>query len=56
MKKFRKYIKKLYNLIIKYIYTNRLFLTYLILAITGTIILRNVTINSSFGNLTLLKS
>ena len=47
MKKFNVSLKKLRFLIIKYIYTNRLFLTYLILSLCGSIILRNVTINDT---------
>ena len=46
MQKNKKFLKKFRHSIIKYIYTNRLFLTYLILSICGTIILRNVTINT----------
>lgn len=49
MKKFKKYLKNIRYSIIKYIYTNRLFLTYLVLSICGTIILRNVTINTGFS-------
>lgn len=49
MKKFYKYLKKIKTLIIKYFYTNRLFLTYLILSIAGTIILRDVTINGGLS-------
>ena len=49
MKKFKKYFNIIRHSIIKYIYTNRLFLTYLVLAICGTIILRNVTINTGFS-------
>jgi phosphoglycerol transferase MdoB-like AlkP superfamily enzyme len=42
MKRKLKTIKKA---IAKYVYTNRLFLTYFILAITGTILLRGITFN-----------
>lgn len=49
MKKFKKYFNIIRHSIIKYIYTNRLFLTYLVLSICGTIILRNVTINTGFS-------
>lgn len=48
MKKVKKYFKNAKNAIVKYIYTNRLFLSYLVLAIIGTIILRNVTIHGNF--------
>ena len=47
MKKFSVYLKKFRFLFTKYVYTNRLFLTYLILAVCGSVILRNVTINDS---------
>ena len=49
MKKIKKYLKNIRHSVIKYIYTNRLFLTYLLLSICGTIILRNVTINTGFS-------
>lgn len=49
MKKFKEYCKKIRFCFSKYVYTNRLFLTYLLLALCGTIILRNVTINSLFS-------
>ena len=49
MKKFKKYFNIIRHSIIKYIYTNRLFLAYLVLSICGTIILRNVTINTGFS-------
>ena len=45
MKKLNKIFPTIKKLFIKYVYTNRLFLTYLILAIIGTIILRKVTIS-----------
>ena len=48
MEKIRKYLKNTKFAILKYFYTNRLFSTYLVLAIVGTIILRNVTISSGF--------
>lgn len=48
MKKINKNLKKIYNLVIKYIYTNRLFLTYLLFSICGTIILRDITISKGF--------
>jgi len=47
MKKINKIINNIRFNITKYVYTNRLFLTYLILALCGTIIVRNITINSS---------
>ena len=49
MEKIRKYFKKIKSAIIKYVYTNRLFLSYLVLSIIGTIILRNVTISGGFS-------
>ena len=49
MKKLKNKIKSIHKSIIKYIYTNRLFLTYLVLSICGTIILRNVTVNTGFS-------
>ncbi len=49
MKKFKEYCKKIRFLFSKYVYTNRLFLTYLLLSLCGTIILRNVTVNSLFS-------
>ena len=48
MKTINKYLKKIRLAITKYIYTNRLFLTYLLLALCGSIILRNVTVNGAF--------
>lgn len=50
MKKLNKFLKKLRKLFTKYVYTNRLFLTYLILAICGSIIIRNVTVSGTFSN------
>ena len=47
MKKISEILKNFRLTITKYIYTNRLFLTYLVLALCGTIIVRNVTINGS---------
>ncbi len=49
MKRVKKYLKTFKKQSIKYIFTNRLFLTYLILAICGSIILRNVTISGFFS-------
>jgi len=49
MKKLNQYLKKIRLWFTKYVYTNRLFLTYLVLAICGSIILRNVTINGVFS-------
>lgn len=49
MKKLNQFLKKIRLGFTKYVYTNRLFLTYLILAICGSIILRNVTISGSFS-------
>ena len=46
MSKLKNKYKNIRQSIIKYIYTNRLFITYLILSIIGTIIVRNVTINT----------
>lgn len=43
-----KYLKKIWNIIIKYFYTNRLFLTYVILALFGALIIREVTIINTF--------
>lgn len=51
MKKIKKYLNKIRLAIVKYIYTNRLFLTYFLLATLGTIIVRWATI----GNLTAFK-
>ena len=45
MSKLKIKYKNIRQSIIKYIYTNRLFITYLVLSIIGTIIVRNVTIN-----------
>jgi len=49
MKKINKYLNRIRLAITKYVYTNRLFLTYLFLAVCGSIILRNVTINDGFS-------
>ena len=49
MKTINKSLQTIRLAITNYIYTNRLFLTYLILAICGTIILRNVTIEGTFS-------
>lgn len=49
MKKIRKYLKKAKLATIKYVFTNRLFLSYFVLGLVGTIILRNVTIASGFS-------
>ena len=48
MKRIRKYFKNAKKAIVKYAYTNRLFLSYLFLSVIGTIILRNVTLNRGF--------
>ena len=48
MKLINKNIKKIHQFIIKYIYTNRLFLSYFILSIIGTIIIRGVTVGNAF--------
>lgn len=47
MIKIKKILNRFYKKARSYIYTNRLFITYLILAITGTIIIREVTIKTS---------
>lgn len=49
MRKTKKRLIDIRNYITKKIYTNRLFFTYFILSVIGTIILRNVTINSGFS-------
>ncbi len=49
MKKIISVLKKLWQLIIKYFYMNRLFITYVILAIIGSTILREVTITNGFS-------
>ena len=49
MKKINKYIKKIFSEIIKYLYTNRLFISYILLALCGSIIVRNITINTDFA-------
>ena len=48
-KKFNMYLKKVKLLFTKYVYTNRLFLTYLFLTLCGSIILRNFTIAAEFS-------
>ena len=48
MRKIKKYLKKLWQLIIKYFYTNRLFITYVLLALLGTIFIRELTIINTF--------
>lgn len=49
MKLITKYLKKIRLGIVKYVYTNRLFLTYVILAAFGTILLRHITVTHSFS-------
>ena len=49
MKQINKWLKNIRFAITKYVYTNRLFLTYLVLALCGSIILRNVTILGAFS-------
>ncbi len=49
MKLINKYLKKIHQFIIKYIYTNRLFISYFILAFCGTVISRGTTIGSPFA-------
>lgn len=49
MKKNDNFFNTISKSVIKYIYTNRLFLTYVILAICGSIILRDVTIQHGFS-------
>ena len=44
-----KYFRKIKQFIVKYIYTNRLFLSYFILALCGTIIIREVTVGGPFN-------
>ena len=46
MKKLSNYIKKIGLKIIKYVYSNRLFLSYTILAILGTMVVRHFTIGN----------
>lgn len=48
MKEVSKKLNKIRLKIIKYFYTNRLFLTYLILAVCGAVILREVTVGNAF--------
>jgi len=49
MKQINKWLKNIRFAVTKYVYTNRLFLTYLVLALCGSIILRNVTILGAFA-------
>ena len=49
MKKINEFLRNLRMLFTKYIYTNRLFITYLLLGVFGSIILRNVTISGTFS-------
>lgn len=49
MKKIFTYLNKFYQGIIKYVYTNRLFLTYFLLATVFSIILREVTVYGAFS-------
>ena len=49
MELINKYLKKIHQFIIKYIYTNRLFISYFILAFCGTVISRGTTIGSPFA-------
>ncbi len=49
MKVIGKYLKKFKTIVTKYFYTNRLFITYLLIAISGAIILRNITIGGTFS-------
>lgn len=49
MKNVLEYLKKFCHVFIKYVYTNRLFLTYVILSIGGSIILRDVTVHGVFS-------
>ena len=49
MKKVRKYLKIIKSSLLKYVYTNRLFLSYFILAVVGTIILRDVTVGGGLS-------
>ena len=48
MDKFKKSLKKFRQQLNKYAMTNKLFITYFILAVVGCIILRNVTIDIPF--------
>ena len=49
MKQINKWLKIIRFNVTKYVYTNRLFLTYLILALCGSVILRNITIIGAFS-------
>ena len=49
MKLINNFFKKIHQFIIKYIYTNRLFISYFILALCGSIILREATIGNPFA-------
>ena len=49
MRKLKNKYKDIRQSIIKYIYTNRLFITYLIISICGTILVRNITINTGMS-------
>ena len=49
MKKVKKFLLKSKKSITKYVYTNRLFLTYFFLSLIFAIILREVTINTTFS-------
>ena len=48
MKKIINYLNKLLTGLISYIYTNRLFLSYLVLSVIGTMILRYYTVKGDF--------
>ncbi len=48
MRNIFKYLKKLWQLIIKYIYMNRLFISYVLLALLGSIFLRELTIVNTY--------
>ena len=47
MKLIKKYFNKIRLGIVKYCYTNRLFLTYLILSLSGAMFLRYITVGSA---------
>ena len=49
MKIIKEKLNQLFKLIIKYIYTNRLFLSYSILALFGAVMLRGLTIGNYFA-------
>ena len=53
MKKIKNYLNKLITGLISYIYTNRLFLSYLVISVIGTMILRYYTVKGDyfFGSL-----